>query len=909
MSGMDAVHRKTAETGSEIEKLNQKKQVFSQLGTAALGFGAAAAAGVGIAISRFAEFDQQMSYVQAATHETASNMNLLRDAALEAGARTVYSATEAAGAIEELAKAGVSTADILKGGLDGALDLAAAGGLDVAQAAGIAATALKTFGLEGKDMSHVADLLAAGADKAMGDVTDLSQALAQGGLVAKATGLSLEETTAALAAFAAQGLLGSDAGTSLKTMLQRLTPQSKEAKDQFDALGISAYDANGQFVGLADFAGQLRDKMKDLTPEARNAAMSVMFGSDAVRAANVLYEEGAKGIEDWTAAVDDQGYAAETARQRLDNLKGDLERLGGAFDTALIQSGSGANESLRALTKTATGLVDMFSDLPAPVIEWSTYLAAATAGVGLLGGAALVATPRIAEFRALLRNTSLSMGGLSLAAVGVTAGLTALIAIVAAAAQAQADARARAEAYADALDQGATAARKFVAEQLSAKDSFMWLDRGSAIDNAKKLGISIDEVTKAVTGSAAEFAKFKDRVQDAYDTKGQGVEYGVAMQQLTEKVEQLRVAQSDAAQKAKETEAAQKALTGATLTGASSADELAEATQAATSNLDDLKAALEGVGGTAMSMGEAVDAAQRSINDLVEAAAAEGVTLEGTNDASLDFRDTLRDVEQSHRDAASAILYNNGTMEDARAEWGRGRDAILNQLEAMLGSRDAAIAWADQNLGSADAVTRALAEVKVAADAIPAGKTINLQVAGYSETYQYLSNIQAVLRSVTGNNTIRIATGAGGQGGLVAGNAAGGMYDHGDVVGFAGGGIVVTGSASGIYNGRVGGLYRFAEGELGVPWESIISGRVQDRGRNVRIWEETGERLGVWDTAPVSARSWQSAPAPVLIGVPGGAGREITVDQSGSNFYSYDPTAVAREAREQLGRALDAAGV
>lgn len=909
MSGMDAVHRKTAETGSEIEKLNQKKQVFSQLGTAALGFGAAAAAGVGIAISRFAEFDQQMSYVQAATHETASNMNLLRDAALEAGARTVYSATEAAGAIEELAKAGVSTADILKGGLDGALDLAAAGGLDVAQAAGIAATALKTFGLEGKDMSHVADLLAAGAGKAMGDVTDLSQALAQGGLVAKATGLSLEETTAALAAFAAQGLLGSDAGTSLKTMLQRLTPQSKEAKDQFDALGISAYDANGQFVGLADFAGQLRDKMKDLTPEARNAAMSVMFGSDAVRAANVLYEEGAKGIEDWTAAVDDQGYAAETARQRLDNLKGDLERLGGAFDTALIQSGSGANESLRALTKTATGLVDMFSDLPAPVIEWSTYLAAATAGVGLLGGAALVATPRIAEFRALLRNTSLSMGGLSLAAVGVTAGLTALIAIVAAAAQAQADARARAEAYADALDQGATAARKFVAEQLSAKDSFMWLDRGSAIDNAKKLGISIDEVTKAVTGSAAEFAKFKDRVQDAYDTKGQGVEYGVAMQQLTEKVEQLRVAQSDAAQKAKETEAAQKALTGATLTGASSADELAEATQAATSNLDDLKAALEGVGGTAMSMGEAVDAAQRSINDLVEAAAAEGVTLEGTNDASLDFRDTLRDVEQSHRDAASAILYNNGTMEDARAEWGRGRDAILNQLEAMLGSRDAAIAWADQNLGSADAVTRALAEVKVAADAIPAGKTINLQVAGYSETYQYLSNIQAVLRSVTGNNTIRIATGAGGQGGLVAGNAAGGMYDHGDVVGFAGGGIVVTGSASGIYNGRVGGLYRFAEGELGVPWESIISGRVQDRGRNVRIWEETGERLGVWDTAPVSARSWQSAPAPVLIGVPGGAGREITVDQSGSNFYSYDPTAVAREAREQLGRALDAAGV
>ena len=77
----------------------------------------------------------------------------------------------------------------------------------MADAAGIAATALKTFKLEGEDMAHVADLLAAGAGKAMGDVTDLSAALNQSALVANATGLSIEETTAGLAAFASQGLL------------------------------------------------------------------------------------------------------------------------------------------------------------------------------------------------------------------------------------------------------------------------------------------------------------------------------------------------------------------------------------------------------------------------------------------------------------------------------------------------------------------------------------------------------------------------------------------------------------------------------------------------------------------------------------------------------------------------------
>ena len=170
-------------------------------------------------------------------------MDLLREASIEAGKRTVFSATEAAGAVEELAKAGIATADILAGGLNGALDLAAAGGLDVAEAAGIAAIALKQFNLAGDQMPHVADLMAAGAGKAMGSVSDLGMALRQAGQVANMTGLTIEETTAGLSAFASAGLLGSDAGTSFKAMLQRLTPQSAEAQGKMDELGISAYDA------------------------------------------------------------------------------------------------------------------------------------------------------------------------------------------------------------------------------------------------------------------------------------------------------------------------------------------------------------------------------------------------------------------------------------------------------------------------------------------------------------------------------------------------------------------------------------------------------------------------------------------------------------------------------------------
>lgn len=424
ISGMEQARKKTQETSKSTEDLNAKfaeqQQAMSQVGAGLTAIGAIAAVGVGLAIKKFADFDEAMSNVKAATQESAENMALLRDAALDAGARTVFSATEAANAVEELGKAGLSTADILNGGLDGALDLAAAGGLGVADAAGIAAVALKTFGLRGQDMAHVADLLAAGAGKAMGDVTDLSSALAQSGQVAASTGVSIEETTAVLAAFASKGLLGSDAGTSFKSMLQRLTPQSKEAARAMEELGISAYDANGEFIGMEAFAGNLAKSMKDLTTEQRNSAMAQIFGSDAVRAANVLYEEGAEGIAKWTESVNDTGYASRVAADRLDNLKGDVEALGGAFDTALIKSASGADDALRFLVQAATALVDIFNEAHPAVQQGVLVLGVLTAGVGLAGGAMLVAIPKIAEFRLALATLSTStMPGVAAAAVGM----------------------------------------------------------------------------------------------------------------------------------------------------------------------------------------------------------------------------------------------------------------------------------------------------------------------------------------------------------------------------------------------------------------------------------------------------------------------------------------------------------
>lgn len=860
MSGMDAVQRKTAETGSEIEKLNQKKQAFTQLGASAMGFGAAAAAGVGLAISRFADFDQQMSYVQAATHETATNMNLLRDAALDAGARTVYSATEAAGAIEELSKAGVETADILAGGLDGALDLAAAGGLGVAQAAGIAATALKTFKLEGKDMAHVADLLAAGAGKTMGDVSDLSQALAQGGQAAALTGLSIEETTAALAAFAAQGLLGSDAGTSLKSMLLNLSPTTEKATQLVEKYNLQAYDQQGKFIGLAAYAGKLQSALGNLSAEQQTTTLKTIFGTDAYRAAAVMLGEGEKGVRNWISAVDDQGYAAETARMRLDNLKGDVEQLGGAFDTALIQSGSGANEALRTMVQIVTGAVGAFGDLPAPVQQGALYLGAAAAAVGLLSGGFLILTPRVVEFKAVVNAAGFSLKGLSLAAAGVTAGLTVVISVVAALAQAQAEARARAEAYAGALSQGEKAAQKFVAEQLAMKDSFLWIDRGSAVENARKLGISIDAVTKAVTGSSAEFDKFKERVQAAYDANGQGVEFGVAMQQLTEKVQQLRDAQSDAAQMAKATDAAQKSLSSTTDENATSTQSAADAYARAATTAEDLQEQLNslidvvdkanGVGQDAITQNLDYQNALAKVDDAIAKAneGAEGYanTLDTSTQAGRDNLDMLVGLASKAQDAAKAQFDLDGNTDNYRATLEASRQALIDRAQQLGYNADQAQQLADQIFRiPSETQWNVIAQTAAAQAALNDfvrsndGRRLRVYVdAQGGETYQLP------------NSSVRF-------------NAAGNMYDRRGLMGFAGGGLVVTGSASGIYNGRVGGLYRFAEGDLGVPWESIISGRPQDLHRNIGIWAATGQKLGVLGNGggvPVPSSSWSAAP-------------------------------------------------
>ncbi|WP_239255429.1 phage tail tape measure protein [Listeria ilorinensis] len=416
-NSMDSVSNTLKTTGQQA--WNTGKTVTTH-------FSAPIALGLGAATKVAADFESEMSDVQAVSNASAAEMEKFKALAIDLGAKTKFSAKEAASGIEELIKAGVSTTDILNGGLAGALDLAVAGELDLASAAEIASTALNAFKDDNISVSKAADILAGAANASATDVSSMKESLQQVSAVASGVGMSFEDTSTALAVFAQNGLKGSDAGTSLKTMLSRLHPQTDKAWSEFMRLGLittnttaamktlsengiqplsndedvlidqmhdlaeaiagpgasaskvekefnklleqsgamqsAFYDSNGELKSFAEIAELLQESLKGMNREQRSAALQTMFGSDAVRAANIAYKEGAEGIQKMNDEMN-KTTAAEVAAKKMDNLKGQIEELKGAAETFAISAGSTLIPAFTDIVKSAQKILDGFNDL------------------------------------------------------------------------------------------------------------------------------------------------------------------------------------------------------------------------------------------------------------------------------------------------------------------------------------------------------------------------------------------------------------------------------------------------------------------------------------------------------------------------------------------------------------------
>lgn len=711
----EAAAAKAAEAEKKAaEATKKRREAMEQLGPIITAVGAATLAGVGLAVKAYSDFDKQMSVVDSATHETAENMAKLRQAAIDAGADTAFSAVEAGKGIEELAKAGVSTKDILGGGLSGSLALAAAGSLDVGEAAEIAASALTQFKLSGDKVPHVADLLAAGAGKAQGSVHDMGAALNQVGLVAAQTGLTIEETTGGLAAFASAGLVGSDSGTSFKTMLMALTPNSKEAAKAMKDLGLSAYDQQGKFIGLSEYAGLLQEKLKSMSDEQRNTTLKTIFGSDAIRAASVLYEQGADGINKWEAAVNDAGFAADTAARMQNNLAGDLEKLGGSFDTVLIQSGSGANEVLRGLVQGLEGLVDAVGKVPAPVLGVGTALAAIVGGAALIGGALITAIPKINDTRKALEElapaggkarSALDKVGKAVEGIGAFAAAGILIGKFAEAdymskidtgmgkvADALAEVSTKGPGAATALDglfkdrDGGDLINTVTDLESALKRTFnrdagqQFNDWGESVINgmtgikgsSQILNEQFERLDKGLAGLVAG-GKSEDAAKSFERIKAKAAELKVPVEELVKKFPEysdaLKQADADAKNTAAETDKAKGSL-----------DALGGAASGATQPLE------EGVAKALEEIGLKADGSVVNLDKFTQALVNAGLLTLSARDAAANFDEALDGLDGKIRNimateqAHGGVLNQNRTDLDLTSEAGRAANAVLADM-------------------------------------------------------------------------------------------------------------------------------------------------------------------------------------------------------------------------------------
>ena len=307
------------------------------------------------------EFEAQMSRVQAISGATGEEFTALREQALQLGADTSFSASSAAEGMENLAAAGFTTSEIMDA-MPGLLDLAAASGEDLANSSDIAASTLRGFGLAASEAGHVADVLAENANRTNSSVADTGEAMKYVAPLARAAGLSLEETAAAIGIMANAGIQGSQAGTTLRTAIARLSEPTDKMSEAMDQLGISFFDSNGKMKSLSEQVGMLQNAMTGLTDEQKNSYLVTLYGQEALSGMLALINEGQGSLDSLTQAYQTcDGSAAAAAATMQDNFKGAVEQLNGSLETLGIRIYDSISEPLKGLAQYATEAVNQLT--------------------------------------------------------------------------------------------------------------------------------------------------------------------------------------------------------------------------------------------------------------------------------------------------------------------------------------------------------------------------------------------------------------------------------------------------------------------------------------------------------------------------------------------------------------------
>lgn len=334
----------------------------------------------GLIVKTSSSFESAMSRVQAVSGASGGELQKLNKKAQELGATTAWSASEVADGMTEMAKAGWGASDIIDG-MSGVLNAASASGEDLAQVSTIVADAITGFGLKAKDASRVADLLTESANAGTIDITDLGESFKYISPIAKTMGFSIEDVTTAISAMSMSGIKGSQAGTSLRTMLTRMVKPTDDVKNAMDELGIKLTNQDGSFKSLNTIMSEMRGKFSGMTDEQKTYYATVLAGQEGMSGLlsilGLTQEEYDKISESMKNC---SGVAEDTAKTMLDNFGGQLTILKSSLEGVAIQFGEVLlpyfKNFVAWVQKVVLKLQSMTKEQKEQIVKWAAFAAA-----------------------------------------------------------------------------------------------------------------------------------------------------------------------------------------------------------------------------------------------------------------------------------------------------------------------------------------------------------------------------------------------------------------------------------------------------------------------------------------------------------------------------------------------------
>ena len=399
---------KISELQGRLQSLATEINIFSRMGSAMTNFGNKLTAlgagavnlgstltgavttplvGIGVAaMTTFGNFEQQMNRVKAISGATGGQFDQLKQRAVELGASSVFSASEVAQAMENMASAGMNVNDIYSASA-GVMDLAAVSGRDMGLAAEAVASAMNQFGIAGENATHVADVYAKAAADTNAETVDMAEAMKYAGPVMSSLNSSFEETAAAIGIMSNAGIKGSQAGTTLRTAMQRLAAPTDVASKLMQSLGISAYNSEGQMKPISELLPHLQERLSGLSEEQRNNALNTLFGKESLSGMLALLDSAGPEFDGVVSGLQNSnGAAKEMADTMNSGLTGSIENLKGKLETAAITVSERFAPYIEQLADKVGELTEWFTNLSEEqqdqIIKWG--LVAAAAGPALV---------------------------------------------------------------------------------------------------------------------------------------------------------------------------------------------------------------------------------------------------------------------------------------------------------------------------------------------------------------------------------------------------------------------------------------------------------------------------------------------------------------------------------------------